>query len=566
MTSDPLTNVARQRVGQVLRGKWRLDGLLGIGGMAAVFAATHRNGNRVAIKMLHPQVAIDPSIQQRFLREGYVANSIGHEGAVSVLDDDVTDDGAVFLVMELLEGETLDARAERLGGRLRLPEVISYADQLLDVLVAAHSKGVVHRDIKPENLFVTTKGQLKVLDFGIARLLERAGSTAATKTGSMLGTPAFMPPEQALGYVKEVDQRSDIWAVGAVMFTLLSGQTVHTGTTVNEMLIAAATKPVSPTITLLPDLPPFLAHILDRALAFDKAKRWDSAADMLDAIREATEATVVASQFSVPLAVGTMAAAPRRSQVASYPEITARAPSGSETAAMSGPAPIVGPAPMPGPAPVPAHAPVATPPIVSDPVPATASGMAVGRTLTERTTVRAPRVSSAIIAIAAGGGLLLATVVIGVGVLLWGDDAEDVASGIVAPTASVVAGASTTPSTPVGSATNPQDFAVDPSELPTVEPARVDIVAQGGGCKISIDRVDKGSTPIKSLEVMPGNHEVRCTSDGVTQVQKLDAKAAGSHTLTFVVGTSKNSAPVRTPPPVKTAPHPAKTVNPLDMR
>ena len=562
MSTDPLTNVAKQRLGQVLRGKWRLDGLLGIGGMAAVFAATHRNGNRVAIKMLHPQIAIDPSIQQRFLREGYVANSIGHDGAVSVLDDDVTDDGAVFLVMELLEGETLDARAERLGGRLRLPEVISFADQLLDILVAAHGKGIVHRDLKPENLFVTTKGEVKVLDFGIARLLERAGSTAATKTGSMLGTPAFMPPEQALGYVKEVDQQSDIWAVGAVMFTLLTGRTVHSGNTVNEMLIAAATKPVSATITLVPDLPPFLAHILDRALAFDKANRWNSAADMLDAIREATEATVVASQVSVPLAVQTLASAPRTSQVASYPEIGLG--SGFGTAAMPGPEPVAGVAPMPGPAPVP----MATPPTVTEPVRATSSGMAVGRTLTGRTSVRNPRVSPTLVAIAAG--LLLATVVVGVAVLLSRDDSPEAA--LLVSSASAVTGAATS-SAPVRSADAEHDDSLDPSALPVASPARLDIIAQGGTCRITFDGTDKGTTPIKSLEVPPGSHDVRCSSNGVVEAKKFEAKVSGSHTVTFIVGTSKTAPPANTAtpakPPAKTAqppPQPAKTVNPLDMR
>src|SRR5580658_675100 len=221
MRSD-LDDHARARVGSAINPKYRLERLIGSGGMAAVYLGSHRNGNRVAIKVLHPHVAIDAELRDRFLREGYVANKVDHRGAVRVLDDDTAEDGTVFLVMELLEGETLDARFERSGRRLGAREVCEFAHQLLDVLAAAHSKGVVHRDIKPENLFLTSEGVVKVLDFGIARLREAGGAHAATQTGRMIGTPAFMPPEQALGRSKEIDGQTDLWAVGATMFTLVS--------------------------------------------------------------------------------------------------------------------------------------------------------------------------------------------------------------------------------------------------------------------------------------------------------------------------------------------------------
>ncbi|HEY2514825.1 MAG TPA: protein kinase, partial [Polyangiaceae bacterium] len=145
--------LALARVGTVVREKWRLDRLLGVGGMAAVFAAMHRNGNRVAIKMLHRDLADVGELRTRFLREGYLANAVEHPGAVSVLDDDATADGTVFLVMELLEGETLERRWERNGRQLPVLEVLSAVDGLLDVLAAAHAKGLVHRDVKPENVF-----------------------------------------------------------------------------------------------------------------------------------------------------------------------------------------------------------------------------------------------------------------------------------------------------------------------------------------------------------------------------------------------------------------------------
>ena len=284
---DAVTTRARARVGQVLRGKWRLDKLLGVGGMACVFAGTHRNGKRGAVKMLHLELSIHEDAKQRFLREGYVANKVDHPGAVSVLDDDIADDGAVFLVMELLEGETVDARVQkRAGSQLSVQEVIAIADQLLDVLVVAHEKGIVHRDLKPENLFLTTKEQLKVLDFGIARLRELSSTNQATRTGSVMGTPAFMPPEQALGNWDAVDGRTDVWAVGATMFRLLTGRAVHEADTINKLLLAAMTKPAPPIQSVMPAIPPAFAAIIDRALKFEQAERWPDARAMQQALRQ----------------------------------------------------------------------------------------------------------------------------------------------------------------------------------------------------------------------------------------------------------------------------------------
>jgi serine/threonine-protein kinase len=234
----------------------------------------------VAIKMLHPHVSMESDLRARFLREGYVANKVSHRGAVRVADDDVADDGSVFLVMELLEGETLDARWERQGRRLPLPEVCELAGQLLDVLAAAHAQRVVHRDIKPENLFFTSDGVLKVLDFGIARLQEASGSEGSTRTGRMIGTPAFMPPEQALGRSRQIDGQTDLWAAGATMFTLASGQFVHEAETMEEMLVYAASRPARSIGALLPGIPLEVARVVDRALAFKKEERWPDAAAM----------------------------------------------------------------------------------------------------------------------------------------------------------------------------------------------------------------------------------------------------------------------------------------------
>ena len=276
---------ARQRLGTVLKGKYRLDGVLGVGGMAAVYRATHRNGNRVAIKMLHLEFSLDEEMRARFVREGYVANGVDHPGVVRVIDDDVHDDGSVFVVMELLEGETLHARWARMGSKLPVAEVVRLTLDLLDVLIAAHVRTIVHRDIKPENLLITREGQLKVLDFGIARWREVAGSP--TQSGMTLGTPAFMSPEQALGKSKEIDGRSDLWSVGATMFTLLSGQFVHEGETFQEMAVRAATRPASPLSTVSPETPAPIAAVVDRALLAVREQRWPSALAMKRALEDA---------------------------------------------------------------------------------------------------------------------------------------------------------------------------------------------------------------------------------------------------------------------------------------
>jgi len=284
---DPLLLRARARVGTVLREKWRLDALLGFGGMAAVYSATHRNGSRVAVKILHPELSVNVQVKTRFLREGYVSNAVGHEGAVRVSDDDTAEDGSAFLVMDLLDGETLEDRRVRFGGRLPEDEVLSMAEQLLDVLAVAHAKGVVHRDLKPENVFLTRSGQVKVLDFGIARLRELSTASTATKGGSTMGTPAFMAPEQARGLWDDVDGQSDLWPCGALMFTLLSGRQVHEGRTSNEHLLSAMTNVAPPLESVLPGVGAAVAHVVDRALAFDKSKRWADARRMQEAVRRA---------------------------------------------------------------------------------------------------------------------------------------------------------------------------------------------------------------------------------------------------------------------------------------
>jgi serine/threonine-protein kinase len=272
----------------VLDAKWRIEQLLGEGGMGAVYAATHvRNGAKVAIKVLHPEVARDASSRERFLHEGYAANRVGHAGVVRVLDDGVGADGSAFLVMERLEGQPLDAVADKAGGVLSVDETVRYAIPWLDVVGAAHAQGIVHRDLKPENVFVCKDGAVKVLDFGLARVKEAVSQKRLTATGVPLGTPAFMPPEQALAHWDEVDARSDVYSLGASLFTLLTGQLVHDGRTVPEIIVAVSTRPARPLRSVAPHVPAAVAAVVDRALQHRREDRHADASEMLTALRSA---------------------------------------------------------------------------------------------------------------------------------------------------------------------------------------------------------------------------------------------------------------------------------------
>jgi serine/threonine protein kinase len=272
------------RLGQWLGGRWMIENRIGRGGASSVYAAIDRHGTRAAIKVLDPVIAAESVTRTRFLREAYVGNRVDHPGVVRVLEDGVTDGGAPYLVMELLRGESVEARRVRHGGRLPLEEVVWIADRVLGVLAAAHAKGIVHRDVKPEHLFLTASHQLKLLDFGVARLGDDAGLTRA---GAVLGTVAFMAPEQARGDIDRVGPRSDLWAVGATMYTLLSGVLPRDDESLRRALRAAATEPIPPLGDAAPELPREVVDVVDFALALDPRMRWPNAQMMQRTLRRA---------------------------------------------------------------------------------------------------------------------------------------------------------------------------------------------------------------------------------------------------------------------------------------
>ncbi len=283
----PEVDFFERRVGTLLRGKWKLERLLGVGGMAAVYEAVHAQlGRREAVKILHPQIAHAPEARLRFEQEARAVAHLQHPGAVAVHDIDVSEEGAPYLVMELLSGESLADSLHRRGA-LGAEEVARLADQVLDVLAAAHAVGIIHRDIKPDNLFLCADGRLRVLDFGVARLRQGDGQPAApTRTGALIGTVAYMPPEQVIGR-SDLDGRADLFSVGATLFRLLTGRHLHPSDNEVKQLMEMATVPAPPVLQFAPHTPPALAAVVDRALAFDRERRFPTADAMRHALREA---------------------------------------------------------------------------------------------------------------------------------------------------------------------------------------------------------------------------------------------------------------------------------------
>ncbi|WP_437989520.1 serine/threonine protein kinase [Sorangium sp. So ce145] len=280
MNDDPQLAHCTARIGTVLRGKWRIDSLIGVGGMAAVYEATHRIGRRCAIKILHPEIAVSKELRARFEQEALAVNQLGHPAAVNVLDIDTSEDGSPFLVMELLDGDSLGKRARGSGG-VEERELLRIVSTVLEVLDVAHGLGIVHRDIKPDNLFLTSSGGVKVLDFGIARM-KQGGSNVHTRTGAVLGTTPYMSPEQITG--GQIDGRADVFAVGATMFRILTKRHVHEGSTESELLIKMATQPAPALRTVAPSVSPEVCAIVDRALAFDPSRRYPTAHAMREDI------------------------------------------------------------------------------------------------------------------------------------------------------------------------------------------------------------------------------------------------------------------------------------------
>ena len=257
-------------------GNYRLVAQIGSGSMGIVFLAEHqRIARRVAIKLLAPELVRDQKALQRFFNEARATSLIRHPGIVDVFDCDVDATGRAYIVLEHLEGETLAGRLLR-AGKLHWSAAAFIARRVADALGAAHEKGIVHRDLKPENIFLLGVGRdphaaVKVLDFGVAKLLAADPVVRLTTRGTLVGTPEYMSPEQCAG--TDVDHRADVYALGCILFEMLTGQPPFVTSTLRELALAHRFLAPPSAAAICPDLPEWLGDLLGQMLAKEPDRR-----------------------------------------------------------------------------------------------------------------------------------------------------------------------------------------------------------------------------------------------------------------------------------------------------
>ncbi len=330
-----LTEANEWTDGAVIRGKYRILGKLGQGGMATVYKALHVGFDEVrALKVIHPELASDPAFVKRFGQEAALTRKLHHFNAVRVEDIDQAEDGRPFMVMEYIEGESLQDVIRR-QAPLPVPRVCRISKQVAAALEAAHQLGMIHRDIKPANILLahaSSGGEevAKVLDFGIAKIKEahatEAGVTLTlTRTGTSIGTPAYMSPEQAMGKTgAELDGRSDLYSVGVVMYEMLTGELPIKAESELQMLIGHINTPPQPVRVRRPEVPAGVEAVVMRCLEKDPARRPASGAALIAQIEAAErggalsaapgEMPTVATARPIPLAIQGAGPARRRSR------------------------------------------------------------------------------------------------------------------------------------------------------------------------------------------------------------------------------------------------------------
>jgi serine/threonine protein kinase len=282
--------VASVAPGALLASKYHIDALIGRGAMGSMWRATHIDLQRpVAVKVISAAYARLPEARRRFATEAKAAAVIKSRHVVQIYDNGLLDDGTPFIVMEYLEGRTLGDLLR--DGPLPLEQALGWLAQACRGLDRAHAAGVVHRDIKPQNLFLAHSEEddgniVKVLDFGVARVVAGAGDVSATRAGAPLGTPFYMSPERARG-LRDIDHRTDLYSLGQVAYTMLTGKPAFSGEALGEVLEQICTAPLPGLVAAAPWLPPELDAWFSKACAREPAGRYATAREMFDALQQA---------------------------------------------------------------------------------------------------------------------------------------------------------------------------------------------------------------------------------------------------------------------------------------
>jgi serine/threonine protein kinase len=293
---DETDSELRALVGATVAGKYHVDRMIGRGGMGAVFQATNiAIGKRVALKFLDQESAKNREAGQRFQREAEAAGMAESAHIVQIFDSGTSENGLPFLVMELLTGEDLRARLRR-ERRISVPEALRITSQVLRALVRAHAAGIVHRDLKPDNVFLCARDDdpsfVKLVDFGISKVAKARGADTLTRRGTVLGTAYYMSPEQAQSF-HDIDGRTDLFSLGAILFEMLTGAPPHGGRTYEAVLIAICTHDSPDVRTRAPEVPAQLAALVKKALERERERRFQSAEEFLGALSQ-LDAGVVA--------------------------------------------------------------------------------------------------------------------------------------------------------------------------------------------------------------------------------------------------------------------------------
>jgi len=286
-------------IGQTLAGKYKVEEVIGIGGMGVVVAARHMQlDQRVALKFLKHEAMQSEEAVERFIREAKNAVRLRSEHVAKVTDVGTLENGAPYMVMEYLEGADL-SRVVQATGSITIEEAVAFVLQACEAIAEAHSLGIIHRDLKPQNLFVTRRVDgrplVKVLDFGISKTLEQAGGLVLTRTSSIMGSPLYMSPEQ-MRSTKNVDQRSDLWALGVILYELLTGRVPFEAEAIPELCLKVVQDAPEPPKSLRPEIPEGLNTVVLKCLEKNPAQRFDNVAELAAALEPYSEMARGASE------------------------------------------------------------------------------------------------------------------------------------------------------------------------------------------------------------------------------------------------------------------------------
>lgn len=517
--------------GQTIAGKYRLNRLLGTGGMASVWSATNVFTEReFAIKFMLPQVARTPEAARRFLLEAKVSARINHPNIIEVIDVGQAEDGSLFLVMELLTGMSLDVAVRRQQPAMSAHEFMGIMKDVAVALAAAHRSGVVHRDLKPTNIFLHNdrdgRAVPKLLDFGVSKILEEENNTSLTVVGTVLGSPLYMSPEQAMG-AEGIDGRTDVFAFGGILFESLTGQRAFDAPNFNALIVTIATKQPKNVDEVAPLLPEPLRALVRDCLVTEKERRlasFDQVSERIDAM--------------LPVLLETDIRLPSQyhGERPSDPDATAALPrkSGDTPVTVSAAPASPGPTSTPSPAVLPAKV---------------RGGLAAELALewlrSAETYVKKMPPRALLLATGSAGLVTLVVVIVGIASAFSGhsgptSSAAVQGSAVAAATGTAAVAAVDAPRAVQSAVPSVDDpvpvIAVDSLPVagkgaPAKGNGRLSVIANPGWCSVSVDGVQRGVTPVATFELAAGSHRLDCvTPAGKTRTTNITvAEGTATH-------------------------------------